>query len=190
MNIEENFKNHVATLKEYGDIKILRFKNPETSNYFIQFLFDEAEHTLMISGDLGYLVAQNYNNMTLEGFNNFVNNPSYFEEKIRCCSRPLYEYDEDYATEQLKEYFKDYELIDDIREKYEVFEDDSDEECIERAIRDILMFSNRDGIGAYGYEKLTDIYADAFEWQIGMKRTEILSLYWTAYTLAMNQLNK
>ena len=38
---KENFKNHVATLTDYGNIKILDFKNPKSNDYRIRFLFEE-----------------------------------------------------------------------------------------------------------------------------------------------------
>jgi Ser-tRNA(Ala) deacylase AlaX len=49
----EHFKNHVATLKDYGDIKVLDFKNPESINYRIRFIFEEDWCRCHISGDLG-----------------------------------------------------------------------------------------------------------------------------------------
>ena len=39
INIEaqkKNFENHIATLTDCGNIKILDFKNPESSNYRIR----------------------------------------------------------------------------------------------------------------------------------------------------------
>ncbi len=66
MDIEkqkEHFKNHIATFSDYGNIKILDFKNPKTCHYRIRFLFEEDFYRLHISGDLGELIASNYNNM-------------------------------------------------------------------------------------------------------------------------------
>jgi len=78
---KDNFKNHIARLTDYGNIKILDFKNPESSAYRIRFLFEEDYYRLHISGDLGELIATNYNNMTFEGFSDFVNDVGYFEGK-------------------------------------------------------------------------------------------------------------
>lgn len=61
MNLErqkERFKNHVATLTDYGNIKILDFKEPGSSIYRIRFLFEEDYYRLHISGDLGELKLQ------------------------------------------------------------------------------------------------------------------------------------
>ena len=191
--IKERFKNHVATLTVLGNefpegsIKILDFQEPGCSNYYIRFLFDERNYTLTISGDLGFLVARNATNMTLKGFKNFLYNPSYFKEKVRCSERPLKEYDEDAAVEDLKQYFEEYELIDEIREKYG-FEDDTDEDCINEAIESILRFSDRESLGAYGYDKLTELYSDAFEWEVGIRWSEILDIYFVAYEMAMEQI--
>ena len=79
MNLErqkDNFKNHIATFTDYGNIKILDFKNPDSSHYRIRFLFEEDYCRLHISGDLGELIATNYYNMTFDKFTDFVNNSS------------------------------------------------------------------------------------------------------------------
>jgi hypothetical protein len=143
---------------------------------------------LHISGDLGELIATNYNNMTFEGFSDFVHNTGYFEEKIDCHSRSIYFYDEDFAKEQLAERIKEDELLD-YTSKYD-WEDD-EEERIEYIIDDILTdFSDRTGIGSKGYDELSDLDCDAFEWvsYIGRKETGILELYMLAFELAMEQL--
>ncbi len=104
MNLEkqkEHFKNHIATLTDYGNIKILDFKAPNTSAYRIRFLFEEDYCRLHISGDLGELIASNYYNMTYEKFSDYVNNTGYFEEKIDCHSRPIYVYDYSKALEEI-----------------------------------------------------------------------------------------
>lgn len=78
---KEHFKNHIAKFTDYGNIKILDFKNPNSSEYRIRFLFEEDYCRLHISGDLGELIATNYSNMTYEKFSGFVNDVDYFKEK-------------------------------------------------------------------------------------------------------------
>ena len=41
---KEHFKDHVAAFTDYGNIKILDFKNPNSSHYRIRFLFEEDYH--------------------------------------------------------------------------------------------------------------------------------------------------
>ena len=190
MNLEkekENFKNHIAKLTDYGNIKILDFKRPDSSHYRIRFLFEEDYCRLHISGDLGELVATNYKNMTFDGFTDFVNNTGYFEEKINCHSRAIYFYDEDLARETLAEQIKEYELLDSTS-KYD-WEDE--EERIEDIIEDIMAdFSDRTGIGCRGYDVLNDLDCDCFEYayNLGKKETGILDLYMLAFKLAMKQI--
>ena len=86
---KERFKNHIAVFIDYGNIKVLDFKKPNSSEYRIRFLFEEDYYRLHISGDLGELIATNYTNMCYESFSDFVNNPGYFEEIHR--RRPPYE---------------------------------------------------------------------------------------------------
>lgn len=192
MNLEkqkENFKNHVAKFTDYGNIKILDFKNPDSSNYRIRFLFEEDYCRLHISGDLGELIATNYNNMTFNKFTDFVNNTGYFEEKIDCHSRHIYMYDEDLAREKLAEYIKEYELLD-YTSKYD-WEDEA--ERMEDIIDDIMEdFSDITGISSKGYDALCDLDCDCFEYayNLGKKETGILDLYMLAFELAMEQIKK
>lgn len=191
MNLErekENFKNHVAKFVDYGNIKILDFKNPDSSDYRIRFLFEEDFCRLHISGDLGELIATNYNNMTFEGFSNFVNNIGYFKEKISCHNRNIYCYDYNLAQEQLKERIKEYELLENTdRYSYE----DEEDERINCIIDDIMSdFSDRTGIDSKGYDILRELDCDAWEWvsDIGKKDTGILDLYMLAFKLAKEKL--
>lgn len=52
INIEaqkEHFKNHVAKFTDYGNIKILDFKNPDSIVYQIRFIFEEDRCKLHIA---------------------------------------------------------------------------------------------------------------------------------------------
>lgn len=192
MNLErqmENFKNHIATLTDYGNIKILDFKNPDSSHYRIRFLFEEDYYRLHISGDLGELIASNYCNMTFDKFTDFVNNTDYFREKIDCHSRRLDWYDEKSARYELEEHIKEYELLDYV-DRYSW---ESDEEKLEDILDDILDdFSDDTGIGSKGYEVLRELDNDSWEWayDLGKKETGILDLYMLAFKLAMEQLKE
>ena len=179
---KENFKNHVATLTKYDNITILDFKNPSSSNYRIRFLFEEDYCKLHISGDLGQLIANNYNNMTYESFSDFVNNVGYFKEKINCHDRAIVRYDEKKAETDIKEYIKTYELEDAIIEEY-----DSIDYFIELVLE---YFDKRTGISAKGYETFSEIDPDVFESisDFGKEETDILKLYMLAFKLAQENL--
>lgn len=187
---KEHFKNHIAKFTDYGNIKILDFKNPNSSEYRIRFLFEEDYCRLHISGDLGELIATNYSNMTYEKFSDFVNNVDYFKEKIDCNNRKLYVYDEDQAREELLEMAEKHDWLL-FSDKYS-YEDD-DKERLSNIIDDILYDFDPDrGIGSKGYEELDDLECDAFEFagDIGKQETGILDLYMLAFKLAKKQLDK
>lgn len=192
MNLEkqkENFKNHVAKFTDYGNIKILDFKNPNSFNYRIRFLFEEDYCRLHISGDLGELIATNYNNMTYEHFSDFVNNTGYFEEKIDCHNRPIYMYDKEKAREDIMDFIKKYDLEEEIGQKYDW---ESEEESINDVVDEILeYFDDRTGISQEGYDVLESYYSDAWEiaGDFGKEETGILDLYMLAFKLAKEQLN-
>lgn len=183
MTDEEHFKNHVAKLTDYGDVKILDFKNPETVNYAIRFMFDETRCVLCISGDLGELVASNYNNMTYEGFNDFVKSPYYFMSKIDCHSRDLYEYSEDDARTELKERIENEEITDNILEDY-----DSIDDFLDDVLED---YRYDDGISQKGYDIASNYISDFFEiaGRLGRKSSGIIELYLTAFRLAKAQID-
>lgn len=184
------FQNHKAVFTDYGNIKILDFKNPDSNIYRIRFLFEEDYCRLHISGDLGELTATNYYNMTYEKFDSFVRDVCYFQQKIDCCNRPIYVYDEDAARDYLKDFFENHDLIEEITWLHNPY--DSDEEtCINDFLDDVLEdFSDESGLGPIGYRKLSALYDEVFEIseEIGRQETGILDLYLLAFQLAKEQL--
>ncbi|MBR5182444.1 MAG: hypothetical protein IKX97_01630 [Erysipelotrichaceae bacterium] len=188
---EKRFKDHVAKFTDYGNIKILDFQRPGSSEYRIRFLFQEDFYRLHISGDLGELTASNYRNMNYEDFGpDFGKNPYYFEEKIDCHERPIYTYDEDKARKDIKEKLEGYGLC--LPSRYYIGADD-DAEAFEDFIDDILEDFNDDkGISQEGYRVLSEVDSDAWEYaaEIGRKRTGIIELYLLAFRLAQEDLVK
>ena len=188
---KENFKNHKAIFTDYGNIKILDFKNPNSHEYRIRFLFEQDYCRLHISGDLGELVAVNYNNMTFEGFKDFVNNIGYFNEKISCHDRRIYTYDEAEAKKDLKEILEEEEILDDIL-KHDRYDWETDEDKLDEFYDSVLEdFSEDTGISSKGYDVLSGYLTDAWEFvgNIGKQPTGILNLYMLAFKLAMQQLS-
>lgn len=185
---KENFKNHIAKFTDYGNVKILDFEAPDTSNYRIRFLFEEDYCKLHISGDLGELIATNYNNMTYKGFNDFVHNTGYFEEKIDCSSRSIYRYDEVKAKQDLLKLIEEYDLKEELGQ---VCDWESEEESVNDVIDEILSdFDSDRGIGSKGYDVASEYISDFQEnvEYIGREETGILDLYMLAFELATEQL--
>ena len=183
---KEHFKNHVATFTDYGNIKILDFKEPGTSHYRIRFLFEEDYHRLHISGDLGELIAKNYNNMCYEQFSDFVHNTGYFEGKIDCMNRAIYTYDSDKAKEDLIKQLEWYDWSLD-----HPYTSMSSDECRDYDIDCILEDLNEStGLGSKAYDKLSEIDSECYEWigDIGKEETGILELYMLAFELAQKQI--
>lgn len=172
---KKNFSNHIATFTDYGNIKILDFKRPDSNEYRIRFLFEEDYYRLHISGDLGELIATNYKNMTYDGFRDFVDNTGYFKEKIDCMNRSLYYWDEYKAENDL----------------WATLEQCVIEPRMEDEIDDILWdFDTESGITKEGVKKLEEFIPDCsdFAEEIGRKETGILELYMLAFKLAVKQL--
>ena len=181
---KERFKDHIATFTDYGNIKILDFKKPDSGEYRIRFMFEEDYCRLHITGDLGDLIASNYNNMTYDKFSDFVNNAGYFEEKIDCMSRSAYFYDRDKAVADLKKLIEEHLIADELME----ITYNSD---IEYAIDDVLEnFDENRGISEKGYEIMDKCICDFWEEAryIGRDRTGIIEVYLLAFKLATKQL--
>ena len=194
IDIEEQkkrFKDHVAKFTDYGNIKILDFQRPGSSEYRIRFLFQEDFYRLHISGDLGELTATNFKNMNYRDFGfDFSKNPYYFEEKIVCHERPLYEYDEDKAREYIKEKLEEYELS--LPDRY-YFGTDNFVEAFEDFVDEVLEdFDDDKGISPEGYRVLSEVDNDAWEYasRIGKERTGIIELYLLAFRLAQEDLER
>lgn len=184
------FKDHVAKFTDYGNIKILDFQRPGSSEYRIRFLFQEDFCRLHISGDLGELTATNFKNMNYRDFGfDFSKNPYYFEEKIDCHERPIYEYDEDKARKDIKEKLEEYELS--LPDRYYI--GNEDDEAFEEFIDDVLTdFDDDRGISHEGYRFLCEVDDDAWEYatEIGRERTGIIELYLLAFRLAQENLKR
>lgn len=184
----KHFENHVASYKDYGLIKIVDFKNPNTNHYRIRFLFEEDYCRLHISGDLGHLIATNYNNMCFDGFKDFIHNTGYFETKVDCHDRAFHYYDQEQAKEDLMNHFEDYDFTLD-----HPYSDMTPEECRDYTFDELLEdFSDVDGFGSLAYSKLSDMDPDCFEYisSLGRKETLILGLYMMAFDLAIKQLEE
>lgn len=187
---KERFKNHIATFTDLGNIKILDFKRPDSSEYRIRFLFEEDYYRLHISGDLGELIASNYKNMCYEHFTDFVHNTGYFEEKIDCHNRPIYTYDEEQARKDLIEIFDENEMeIRPYNNGY--YSCDTEEEARDELISDMLHdFDDDRGFGSKAYELLSEIDSNCWDYigRLGRQKTGILELYMLAFELAQKQL--
>lgn len=184
------FKDHVAKFTDYGNIKILDFQRPGSSEYRIRFLFEEDFYRLHISGDLGELTASNFKNMNYRDFGfDFSKNPYYFEEKIDCHERPIYVYDEDKARKDIEELFEENELS--LPDKYYFGNEENEafEDFIDAVLED---FDDDKGMSPEGYRVLSEVDNDAWEYasRIGRERTGIIELYLLAFRLAQEDLER
>lgn len=189
---KKRFVNHVAKFTDYGNIKIVDFKMPDSGAYRIRFLFEEDYCRLHISGDLGELIATNYNNMTFKGFSDFVNNIGYFKEKIDCHNRKIYTYDSGDAKKDLKELLEEWDMMEEVLQ-HDRYEWETDEDKLEEFYEDVLEdFSGDTGVGSKGYDALSEYFSDVWELvgDIGKRPTDILDVYMLAFKLATEQLKE
>lgn len=195
MNLElqkKIFADHIATLRDYGDIKIVDFQKPESNYYRIRFIFEEDHDRVHISGDLGELIAYNHAGLSFRRFIDYCyRHRVWFKTKVLCSSRPLQTYNQELAEKQLTEKLKDKLLFD----KVSAYFGDLDREVVtaflvERALDD---FSDDGGIGEDGEKMLSEIDFTGF-WpidEIGLEKgPDIVDLYLLAFKLAFRQLQE
>ena len=190
------FADHIATLKDYGDIKVLDFQKPESNYYRIRFIFEEDHDRVHISGDLGELIAYNHAGMDFRRFIDYCYRPPvWFKSKVRCSDRPIHTYDRELAEKQLIAIMKDKCLYDKVIGCYWYLDDESEPLEVEEAlVGDALEdFSESGGIGVVGKAALMNIDSTAF-WpidEIGLcKGPGITDLYLLAFKLAYKQLQE
>ena len=182
----ERFKNHVAILNTYGPISVLDFQKPFSVEYRIRFVFENDHYYLHISGDLGCMSACNFKNMNIDDFyDDFASNPGYFEEKIDSHERPLYEWDEDDAREELRR-----KLVEDYG-----MDEEEEGDTINDILDDVLDGYD-DGVGPNlnnysATSRLESLDPDWWIWapDLGKHRTGIVELYMLAFRLAWEQLH-
>lgn len=185
------FKNHIVTFNDYGNIKIIDFKKPDSNEYRIRFIFEDDYYRLHISGDMGELIAINYYDMTYEDFiEDFVHDSYYFEEKVKCMNRNIYFYDEDKAKEDILNLFKEEFKEDDefeLLKQYGYFDVQSaldyllEDFEVERGLTQAALRELQGWLDCDYYDIPEDI---------GRIRTNILDVYLLAFQLAYDQINR
>ena len=189
---KEMFANHVATLKDYGDIKVLDFQKPGSNYYRIRFMFEEDHDRVHISGDLGELIAYNYAGLNFRNFIDYCRRECiFFKLRVKCSSNPLYTYDRELAEKQLLQKTKDNYTLDRIADYFDVCEP---EDAVKPFIENVLDgFSDTEGICEIGERKLLNIDYSAFDSidEIGLEEgPDVFDVYLLAFKLAYKQLQE
>lgn len=189
---KEMFADHVATLKDYGDIKVLDFQKPGSNYYRIRFMFEEDHDRVHISGDLGELIAYSYAGLNFRNFIDWCRRDSiFFKLKVKCSSHSLYIYDRELAEKHLLQILKDKYVLDRVADYYDICEP---EDAVEPFIEDVLDgFSDTEGICEIGERKLLNIDYSAFDPidEIGLEEgPDVFDVYLLAFKLAYKQLQE
>lgn len=189
---KEMFADHIATLRDYGDIKIVDFQKPESNYYRIRFIFEEDHDRVHISGDLGELIAYNYAGLNFRNFIDYCRRDCiFFKLRVKCSSNPLYTYDRELAEKQLLQKTKDNYTLDRIADYFDVCEP---EDAVKTFIEDVLDgFSDTEGICEIGERTLLNIDYSAFDPidEIGLEEgPDVFDVYLLAFKLAYKQLQE
>lgn len=98
--VAEKFKNHVAAYRDLGEVAILDWAKPRTSDNAVRIVFDKLGHTINVSGDLGWAVICPTCRCDLESAALSFRDVGYFAEKIKTSSH-MYVYDVEAAKDEL-----------------------------------------------------------------------------------------
>lgn len=189
---KEMFADHIATLKDYVDIKVLDFQKPGSNYYRVRFIFEEDHDRVHISGDLGELIAYSYAGLNFRNFIDWCRRDSiFFKLKVKCSSHPLYTYDRELAEKQLLQKTKDNYTLNRIADYFDVCEP---EDAVEPFIENVLDgFSDTEGICEIGERTLLNIDYSAFDPidEIGLEEgPDVFDVYLLAFKLAFRQLQE
>ena len=111
---DEKFKNHAATIVEDTDSLIsIDFRNKSgSSSYYINYIIDKRYGTLIISGDIGYCIAEwshPHDASSVKGL--IKDDPEYFISKFATSTDKTY-YDEDKLYADIMELVSETQLDD------------------------------------------------------------------------------
>lgn len=98
------FKDHIATLTECGELKILDWRKSDDWAYAIRYVFDGNK--MYISGDIGQAVFCLTWKADVHSFNKI--GTDYFMEKMSAFSRDRYDFDGKEAAAYLKEWLDEH----------------------------------------------------------------------------------
>lgn len=155
--IKENwFKNHVAKLTQHGDMQVLEWRQPGTSNYYCKYVFDNNK--IYISGDIGEAVFSLTWKAEINSFDDIY--LGYFEEKLSAYSGDRRDFSSERAVKRLREWATD---LKDDGIKY-------DNEKM-RTLFEGARSCSRSDEWAYEYvnndelnEFISELHADYWEW--------------------------
>jgi len=100
-DIKKNwFPEHVAKVAEYDGITILDWRKPGTNMYAVRYVFTGS--SLFITGDIGDAVFGLTWRGTIDSFEDV--DLSYLMGKLTCCSRERWDFNEEKALKELKEW--------------------------------------------------------------------------------------
>ena len=151
--IKENFKDHIATLTEHGDLKVLEWREPCTFFYYVRYVFDGNK--IYITGDLGEAIFYLTWKAEIHSFNNI--GLDYFHEKLKAYHEEKYDFSSEQAVKRLREW------IGELEDDYIDYGNEEMEELIEEARNCIHEWEWVNVIHKYQYFIL-DLTNNYWEW--------------------------
>jgi hypothetical protein len=175
----EWFENHVADIQGEEGLQVIHWGEKGTNMYRTKFVL--SGNNVFISGDIGEAVYTLTCRATLENIKDF--DLSYFTRKLSAFCGERWDFDDQLAKKELKEYWKEYEMdrrYNDSKEIYRGILSAIDESTSLEAYRAWLMPVYQD----------TSVESDDLEyiWDLGKRMPYRLIGYWVGLQMAIEQL--
>lgn len=175
--IRGNFKDHIATLTEHGDLKVLDWKKPGTSFYYVRYVFDG--YKMYITGDLGEAIFCLTWKADIGSFSNL--SLGYFHEKLNAYCSDKYDFDSDKAVKRLREW------LNQLKEDEKEYEHDKMQELFERARSCSEEWEWVEVIHEYE-DFISDLDVDYWEWLYNIGREYPIRVF--SYLIGLQMASK
>lgn len=158
--LKSNFKDHIATLTEHGDLKVLDWRKPGTIFYYVRYVFDGNK--IYITGDLGEAVFHLTWKAEIHSFDNI--GLGYFHEKLSAYHSDKYDFSSEQAIKRLTEW------IDDLKESNIEYDHDEMQELLEK-VRGCNQEWEWVEVIHEHQDFISDLEADYWEWFYNIGRS-------------------
>ncbi|MEK0220870.1 hypothetical protein [Bacillus proteolyticus] len=180
-DIRENwFENHVAEIQGEEGLQVIYWGKPGTNMYRTKFVL--SGYNVFVSGDIGEAVYNLTCPATLENIKGF--NLSYFTEKLTAFCEERWNFDQDKAKEELKEFWEEYDM-NETEDGKEIFDD-----IVSAIDESSSMESYHFWVGNVYHN--SSLESDIMEciWDFGKSLPRRLIGYWLGLQMAIEQLEK
>lgn len=180
-DIRENwFGDHVAEIQGEEGLQVIYWGKPGTESYRAKFVL--SGYNVFVSGEIGEAVYNLTCPATLENIKVF--NLGYFTGKLTAFCEARWDFDQEKAKEELKEYWEEYEM-NEAEEGKEIFDD-----IISAIDESSSVESFHFWVGNVYLNRSLESDTMEYIWDFGKRLPRRLIGYWLGLQMAIEQLKR